>query len=65
VTSYEVQIGAVRSEPLTVIVQAENFVVRKRDAVDGVSPSIVAILVLVDVVAKMNHVINRVLTWLA
>ena len=59
--SYEVQVGAVRSEPLTVIVQAENFVVRKRDAVNGVSPAIVAILVLIDVVAKMNHIINRVL----
>lgn len=60
-TSYEVQIGAVRSEPFTIIVQAENLVIRKRDAIDGVSPAIVAILVLVDVVTKMDHVINRVL----
>jgi hypothetical protein len=57
----QVQIRAVSCEPFAVVVQAKDLVVGKRDAANGVTPAIVAILVLIDVVTKMNHVVNRVL----
>jgi hypothetical protein len=57
----QVRIRAIGCKPLPVVVEAENLFVRKWDAVDRVSPAIVAILVLVDVVTEMNDIVDRVL----
>jgi hypothetical protein len=60
-TGNQVQICSVGGKPLAVVIKAKNFLVRKRDATEGVSPAIVAVLVLIDVITEMYYIINRVL----
>jgi hypothetical protein len=54
----EVKIGTVGSQTLAVVVQSEDLAVRQRDTSDTVAPAIVAIFVFVDVVSKMNNIVN-------
>jgi len=57
----QVGIRAIGCKPLPIVVEAKNLFVGKWDAIDRVSPAIVAILVLVDVVTEMNNIVDRVL----
>lgn len=57
----QVQIGAVSGIPLAVIVEREDVSVRQRHAANALAPAIFAVLVLVDVVAQVNDVVDRVL----
>jgi hypothetical protein len=59
--SNQVQVCAIGCQPLAVIVKTENLLVGKRDATKSISPAIVPILVLVNVVPKMDDIIDRVL----
>lgn len=54
----QIQIGAVSSQTLAVIVQSEDFAVGQRDAPKAVPPAIVSVLVLVYVVAKVHHIVD-------
>jgi hypothetical protein len=62
VASNEVQVGAVCREPPTVVVESVDLVVGLRDTTDAVAPTVISVLVFVDVVAKMNNVIHGVLS---
>ena len=62
VASYEVQVGTVCSEPPTVVVESVDLMVGLRDTTDAVAPTVISVLVLVDVVAKMNNIIHGVLS---
>ena len=61
VTCDEVEIGAVGSNSLAVVVECCNFLVGKRDTANCLSPTVVAVLVLVNVVTEVDNVVNRVL----
>ena len=57
----EALISPVRGQPLAVVVQGDDFAVRQGDAAVLVAPAVVAVGVLVDVVAQVDDVVDRVL----
>jgi hypothetical protein len=60
-TGDQIQISPVGCQPLAVVVEAVDLLIRKRDATNGVSPAVVAIFVLIDVISKMDYIVDRVL----
>lgn len=58
----QVKIRAVSRQSLSVIVESEYLAIWERNAIDAVSPSVVAILIFVNVISQMNHVVDRVFT---
>lgn len=65
VASHEVQISAVSSEPPSIIVKSEDLAIWLRDAANAVTPTIVAILVFIDVVSEMHNVVDGILVILS
>ena len=61
VASEQVKISSVCSEPPSIVVKSEDLVVWLGNTVDRVAPPVISILVLIDVVTKMDNVIDRVL----
>jgi hypothetical protein len=61
VTGEQVQVRTVGSKSLAVVVQTVDLLVRLWNATDRVSPAVVAVLVLINVVTKMNNVVDGVL----
>jgi hypothetical protein len=59
--SNKVQIRTICCKPLAVIVKTVNLLIWQRDATERISPAIVSIFVFIDVVTKMNNIIDRVL----
>jgi hypothetical protein len=51
VASKKIEIGTVSGKALAIVVECRDLLVRKRDAADGLTPAVVTVLVLVDVVA--------------
>jgi hypothetical protein len=61
VAGKQIEVSSVGGKPPSVVVKSENFVVWLRNAVDRVTPPVVSIFVLIDVITKMNNIVNRVL----
>ena len=61
VTSHQVQISPVLRNAPAVVVETINLLVGLRNSTERVAPSVVAVLILVNVVAKVDHVVDRVL----
>ena len=61
VASEQVKISSVCSEPPSIVVKSEDLVVWLGNTVDRVAPPVISVLVLIDVVTKMDNVIDRVL----
>jgi hypothetical protein len=59
----KIQISTVSCNPLAVVIEGVDFTVRKRNAVDAVAPAVISVLVLVNVVAEMNNIVNGVLSF--
>ena len=57
----EIEIGAVGGVTLAVVVKRKDFLVRQRNALDGRTRTVVAVLVLVNVVPEMDNIIHSVL----
>jgi hypothetical protein len=62
VAGNEVQVSTVGRESPSVVVESVNLVIRLRNTTDAISPTIISVFVLVDVVAKMHNVVYRVLS---
>ena len=60
-TGQEIQISTVGRQSLAVVVKGVDFAIRLWDTSKAVAPSVVSIGVLVDVVTKMNDIVNGVL----
>jgi len=56
----KVQIRSVLGQSSTIIIEREYLVIWLRNTADRVSPAIITILVLIDIIAKMNNVVNGV-----
>lgn len=66
VTELEVEIRPVCGMSLAVIVKGEDFSVGQRDPSNSLAPTVIAILVLVDIIAEMDNVIHRVFaSWVS
>jgi hypothetical protein len=61
VASNEIQVGTVSREPPAVVVESEDLVIGLGDTADAVSPAVISVLILIDVIAKMNNVVNGIL----
>lgn len=61
VTGHKIEIGAVRSMSLPVIVQRVDLLVRQSDAAKAVTPTVISFCVLVDVIPQVNYVVDAVL----
>lgn len=56
-TGNQVQVGSVCSYPLPVVIETVDFLVRERNSADALTPAIVAVLILVNIVTEMDNVI--------
>ena len=61
VASYKIQVSAISREPPSVIIESEDLVVWLRDTTNTVAPTIVAVLVLVDVISEMHDIVDGIL----
>lgn len=57
----EIQICAVSGQSLAVIVKSDNLSVGKRDTTNALAPTVVSVLVLINIVTEMYYIVNRVL----
>ena len=65
-TEQKVEIGSVSRNSFPVIIESEDGLVWQRHTADRLAPAIVAILILVDIVTKMEHIVHRILArWVA
>lgn len=64
VTRHEVEVSAVCGMSLPVVVQRVDFALRLGNTVQVRSVTVLSVRILVEVVTKVNDVVNRVL-WLA
>jgi hypothetical protein len=61
VAGKEIEVGTVCRKPPSVVVKSKDLAVWLRNATKRIAPPVISILVFIDVVAKMNDVINRIL----
>jgi hypothetical protein len=54
VAGNEIKIGAVGGNPLAVVVERVNLLVRQGDTPKGVAPAIVSLLVFIDIITKLQ-----------
>lgn len=54
----QIQIGAVSSQTLAIIVQSEDLAVGQRDTPEAIPPAIVSVFVLVNVISKVHNVVD-------
>lgn len=57
----EIQVGSIRCDPRAVVIERKDLLVRLWDAANTISPAVVSILILVNVITKVNDVVYRVL----
>ena len=61
-TEEKIKIGPVCSYSLPVVIKRENCPIWERNTSNTLSPSIVTVLIFINVVPEMDYVVHRVLT---
>lgn len=56
-TGYQIKVRPVCCKALSIIVQAEGLFIWEGDPTEALTPAIVSVLVLVDVITQVNHVV--------
>ena len=59
-TEEKVEVCSVGGEALSIVVEGEDCPVWQRDPPDALTPTVVAVLILVDIVAQVYHVVHRI-----
>lgn len=62
----KILIRPIRSEPLSVVIECVDLTVREGDATEALSVTIFTVGIFIDVVSKVDDIVNRVLAgWIA
>lgn len=65
-TEQKIEIRPVRCNPLPVVVERVDGLIWQRDSANRLTPAVIAVLILVYVIPKVEHVVDRVLPcWVA
>lgn len=62
-TEEEVEVCSVGGEAFSIVVEGEDWPVWQRDPPDALTPTVVAVLILVDIVAQVYHVVNGIFAY--
>ena len=62
-TEEEVEVCSVGGEALSIVVESEDCPVWQRDPPDALTPTVVAVLVFIDIVAQVYHVVNGIFAY--